>query len=240
MSSLETYVSVEESLVLLFNVALLIANNKTVLVEGKNEYVEGVIQFLESEDLADAVIGFLGFGLGVEARKRLTIGVELAAPPELLLFLDEPTSGMDGQSAFDIFRFLRKLAGAGQAILCTIHQSNALLFENFDRLLLLKKGGRCVYFGDIVVAHKSNLILVAVFCLFCGVTIPKANIPRILEETYSLSLSFLQSQKQQYSTTLASFPASPGMYDLNPVSRVVSGLIANEMHGLEITCAPEE
>ncbi|KAI7941416.1 hypothetical protein MJO29_013490 [Puccinia striiformis f. sp. tritici] len=140
---------------------------ETVLVEGKNEYVEGVIQFLELEDLADAVIGFLGFGLGVEARKRLTI---------------EPTSGMDGQSAFDIFRFLRKLAGAGQATLCTIHQPNALLFENFDRLLLLKKGGRCVYFGDIVVAHKSNLILVAVFCLFCGVTIPKANIPRILEE----------------------------------------------------------
>lgn len=32
---------------------------------------------------------------------------------------------------------------------CTIHQPNALLFENFDRLLLLKKGGRCVYFGEI-------------------------------------------------------------------------------------------
>jgi hypothetical protein len=34
------------------------------------------------------MIGFPGFGLGVEARKRLTIGVELAARPELLLFLD--------------------------------------------------------------------------------------------------------------------------------------------------------
>ncbi|KNE98927.1 hypothetical protein PSTG_07772 [Puccinia striiformis f. sp. tritici PST-78] len=121
----------------------------SISVEEKNEYVEEVIQLLELEDLADAMIGFPGFGLGVEARKRLTIGVELAAPPELLLFLDEPTSGLDGQSAFNIVRFLRKLAGAGQAILCTIHQPNALLFENFDRLLLLKKGGRCVYFGDI-------------------------------------------------------------------------------------------
>lgn len=46
-------------------------------------------------------------------------------------------------------RFLKKLAAAGQAILCTIHQPNAALFENFDRLLLLKSGGRCVYFGDI-------------------------------------------------------------------------------------------
>ncbi|WAQ82669.1 hypothetical protein PtA15_3A32 [Puccinia triticina] len=120
-----------------------------VSIEEKNKYVEEMIQLLELEDLADAMIGFPGFGLGVEARKRLTIGVELAAKPQLLLFLDEPTSGLDGQSAYNIVRFLRKLATAGQAILCTIHQPNALLFENFDRLLLLKKGGRCVYFGDI-------------------------------------------------------------------------------------------
>lgn len=43
----------------------------------------------ELEDLADAMIGFPGFGLSVEARKRLTIGVELASKPQLLLFLDE-------------------------------------------------------------------------------------------------------------------------------------------------------
>ncbi|EGF98878.1 uncharacterized protein MELLADRAFT_40565, partial [Melampsora larici-populina 98AG31] len=120
-----------------------------VSIEDKNAYVEEVIQLLEMEDLADAMIGFPGFGLGVEARKRVTIGVELAAKPQLLLFLDEPTSGLDGQSAYNIVRFLKKLAGAGQAILCTIHQPNALLFENFDRLLLLKGGGRCVYFGGI-------------------------------------------------------------------------------------------
>ncbi|GAA5979902.1 hypothetical protein JCM11641_007581 [Rhodosporidiobolus odoratus] len=115
----------------------------------KDDYVEEVIQLLELEDKADAMIGFPGFGLDVEARKRVTIGVELASKPQLLLFLDEPTSGLDGQSAYNIVRFLRKLAAAGQAILVTIHQPNAMLFENFDRLLLLKAGGRCVYFGDI-------------------------------------------------------------------------------------------
>lgn len=127
-----------------------------VPITDKDAYVEEIIQLLELEDLADAMIGFPGFGLGVEARKRLTIGVELAARPQLLLFLDEPTSGLDGQSAYNIVRFLRKLATAGQAILCTIHQPNALLFENFDRLLLLKKGGRCVYFGDI--GKDSNVL----------------------------------------------------------------------------------
>ncbi|KAK4699639.1 hypothetical protein P7C70_g6621, partial [Phenoliferia sp. Uapishka_3] len=90
--------------------------------EEKDKYVEDVIQLLELEDLADAMIGFPGFGLDVEARKRVTIGVELASKPQLLLFLDEPTSGLDGQSAFNIVRFLRKLAAAGQAILVTVHQ----------------------------------------------------------------------------------------------------------------------
>lgn len=117
--------------------------------EEKFAYVEEVISLLELEDLADAIIGDPESGLSVEARKRVTIGVELAAKPQLLLYLDEPTSGLDSQSAFNIVRFLRKLAAAGQAILCTIHQPNSALFENFDRLLLLQYGGECVYFGDI-------------------------------------------------------------------------------------------
>ena len=106
----------------------------------KNADVEEIIELLELQPLADALVS----SLGVEARKRLTIGVELASKPELLLFLDEPTSGLDGQSAWNIVRFLRKLADHGQAILCTIHQPSSLLFESFDRLLLLQRGGETV------------------------------------------------------------------------------------------------
>ncbi|KAK0708091.1 ABC-2 type transporter-domain-containing protein [Lasiosphaeris hirsuta] len=124
--------------------------------EDKYAYVEEIISLLEMESFAEAIIGSAESGLTVEQRKRVTIGVELAARPQLLLFLDEPTSGLDSQSAFNIVRFLKKLAAAGQAILCTIHQPNAALFENFDRLLLLKSGGRCVYFGDI---GKDAIIL---------------------------------------------------------------------------------
>lgn len=120
-----------------------------VSVQEKNDYVEDIIELLELQDLADAMIGMPGFGLTVEARKRVTIGVELAAKPDLLLFLDEPTSGLDGQSAYNVVRFLLKLCAAGQKILCTIHQPNALLFQSFHRLLLLQRGGECVYFGDI-------------------------------------------------------------------------------------------
>jgi ATP-binding cassette subfamily G (WHITE) protein 2 (SNQ2) len=113
--------------------------------EEKDAYVEDVLELLELQDLSEAIV----WSLGVEAKKRLTIGVELASKPELLLFLDEPTSGLDAQSAFNLVRFLRKLADSGQAILCTIHQPSSLLFESFDRLLLLGKGGNTVYFGDI-------------------------------------------------------------------------------------------
>lgn len=73
------------------------------------------------------------------------------------MFLDEPTSGLDSGAAFNIVRFLRKLADAGQAILCTIHQPSSVLFENFDTLLLLKAGGRTVYFGEL--GHDSRMLL---------------------------------------------------------------------------------
>ncbi len=113
--------------------------------EEKDAYVEEMIELLELQDMSEALV----MSLNVEARKRLTIGVELASKPELLLFLDEPTSGLDAQSAWNLVRFLRKLADQGQAILCTIHQPSSLLFESFDRLLLLERGGETVYFGDI-------------------------------------------------------------------------------------------
>ncbi|KAK9244771.1 ABC-2 type transporter-domain-containing protein [Lipomyces tetrasporus] len=112
-------------------------------------YVDEVIRILEMESYADAVVGVPGEGLNVEQRKRLTIGVELAAKPELLLFLDEPTSGLDSQTAWSICSLMRKLANNGQAILCTIHQPSAVLFQEFDRLLFLVKGGKTVYFGEI-------------------------------------------------------------------------------------------
>ncbi|KAH9210253.1 AtrD, ABC-transporter [Leptodontidium sp. 2 PMI_412] len=128
--------------------------------EERITYVQEVIKLLEMESYADAIIGVPGEGLNVEQRKRLTIGVEMAAKPALLLFLDEPTSGLDSQTEWSICSLLRKLANSGQAILCTIHQPSAILFQEFDRLVFLAKGGRTVYFGDI---GKNSEILTSYF-----------------------------------------------------------------------------
>lgn len=130
---------------------------KSVSKAEKHKYVEEIIEILNMEDFADAIVGTPGEGLNVEQRKLLTIGVELAAKPALLLFLDEPTSGLDSQSSWAICAFLRKLADHGQAVLSTIHQPSAMLFQQFDRLLFLAKGGRTVYFGDI--GEQSRTLL---------------------------------------------------------------------------------
>ncbi|VEU24009.1 DEKNAAC105161 [Brettanomyces naardenensis] len=123
----------------------------------KLDYVEKIMRILHMEEYADAIAGEAGYGLNVEQRKKLSIATELVTKPSLLLFLDEPTSGLDSQSAWAIVQVLRQLAKAGQAILCTIHQPSATLFEQFDRLLLLQKGGQTVYFGDV--GKKSQTVL---------------------------------------------------------------------------------
>ncbi|KAI2145931.1 ATP-binding cassette transporter snq2 [Ophidiomyces ophidiicola] len=127
----------------------LLRRPKEIPIKEKYDYCERILELLELQSIAGATIGYMGAGLNQEQRKRVTIAVELASKPDLLLFLDEPTSGLDSLAAFNIVRFLRKLANAGQAILCTIHQPSAVLFEEFDDLLLLQAGGRVVFHGEL-------------------------------------------------------------------------------------------
>jgi ATP-binding cassette subfamily G (WHITE) protein 2 (SNQ2) len=65
----------------------ILRQDRSVSQTEKIEYVDNIITLLELQDIQDALI----MSLDVEQRKRLTIGVELAAKPSLLLFLDEPT-----------------------------------------------------------------------------------------------------------------------------------------------------
>jgi ABC-type multidrug transport system permease subunit/ABC-type multidrug transport system ATPase subunit len=141
----EPFATVREAL----EFSALLRQSRDTPREEKLAYVDTIIDLLELHDLEHTLIGRVGAGLSVEQRKRVTIGVELVSKPSILIFLDEPTSGLDGQAAFNTVRFLRKLADVGQAVLVTIHQPSAQLFAQFDTLLLLAKGGKTVYFGDI-------------------------------------------------------------------------------------------
>ncbi|SPO02034.1 probable ATP-binding multidrug cassette transport protein [Cephalotrichum gorgonifer] len=142
----------------------------------KIAYVDKIINLLELNELEDAII----MSLGVEQRKRLTIGVELAAKPSLLLFLDEPTSGLDSQSAYSIIRFLKKLSRAGQAIICTIHQPSSVLIEQFDMVLALNPGGNTFYFGPM---GENGRDVVKYFADRGAVCPPQKNIAEFILET---------------------------------------------------------
>jgi ATP-binding cassette, subfamily G (WHITE), member 2, PDR len=71
--------------------------------------------------------------------------------------LGEPTSGLDSQTAWSICVLLRKLVDHGQAVLCTIHQPSAQIFEMLDRLLLISRQGQTLYFGEIG-PHATSVI----------------------------------------------------------------------------------
>ena len=142
----------------------------------KIAYVDKIINLLELNDLEDAII----MSLGVEQRKRLTIGVELAAKPSLLLFLDEPTSGLDSQSAYSIVRFLKKLSRAGQAIICTIHQPSSVLIEQFDMVLALNPGGNTFYFGPM---GENGKDVVKYFAERGAICPPNKNVAEFILET---------------------------------------------------------
>ncbi|RLN78498.1 hypothetical protein BBJ28_00006395 [Nothophytophthora sp. Chile5] len=127
----------------------------------KLESVKECLELLDLAPIADQIIR----GGSTEQLKRLTIGVELAAQPSVL-FLDEPTSGLDARSAKLIMDGVRKVADTGRTIVCTIHQPSAQVFQLFDSLLLLKRGGESVFFGPL---GEQATDLISYFEAFEGV-----------------------------------------------------------------------
>ncbi|OQD78445.1 hypothetical protein PENDEC_c001G03921 [Penicillium decumbens] len=159
-----------------FEFSAILRQDRSISRQEKIEYVNRIIDLLELEDIQDAIIG----SLNVEQKKRVTIGVELAAKPNLLLFLDEPTSGLDSQAAFSIVRFLKKLSQAGQAIVCTIHQPSSMLIQQFDMILALNPGGNTFYFGPV---GKEGADVIKYFAERGVVCPPSKNVAEFVLET---------------------------------------------------------
>ena len=59
-------------------------------------------------------------GISGGERKRTSIGVELLTNPSLI-FLDEPTTGLDSSTAFNVMDLMKRIALNGRTVITTIH-----------------------------------------------------------------------------------------------------------------------
>ncbi|XP_071734203.1 pleiotropic drug resistance protein 1-like [Rutidosis leptorrhynchoides] len=115
----------------------------------RKSFVDEVMDLVELNPLRDSLVGLPGVnGLSTEQRKRLTIAVELVANPSII-FMDEPTSGLDARAAAIVMRTVRNTVDTGRTVVCTIHQPSIDIFEAFDELFLMKRGGLELYVGPV-------------------------------------------------------------------------------------------
>ncbi|NXY34008.1 ABCG2 protein, partial [Pomatorhinus ruficollis] len=119
---------------------------KSVKEQEKNERVNQIIKELGLSKVADSKVG-TQFTRGVSGgeRKRTNIGMELITDPAIL-FLDEPTTGLDASTANAVLLLLKRISKQGKTIIFSIHQPRYSIFRLFDSLTLLA-AGRVLYHG---------------------------------------------------------------------------------------------
>jgi ABC transport system ATP-binding/permease protein len=114
--------------------------------------VEKVLQDLDLYEIKDLQVGdMMNKKVSGGQRKRLNIGLELMREP-VVLFIDEPTSGLSSFDSEKVMSLLRNQALHGKLVFAIIHQPSSDIIKMFDRLWLLDKGGYMIYDGDPVEA----------------------------------------------------------------------------------------
>ncbi|KAK5926186.1 hypothetical protein CgunFtcFv8_021778 [Champsocephalus gunnari] len=119
---------------------------RSVLQSEKEARVNQLISELGLSKVADCKVGTqMTRGISGGERKRTNIGMELIIDPAVL-FLDEPTTGLDASTANSVLLLLKRMASKGRTIILSIHQPRYSIYRLFDSLTLLV-GGKMVYHG---------------------------------------------------------------------------------------------
>ncbi|ABN65679.2 ATP-dependent ABC transporter [Scheffersomyces stipitis CBS 6054] len=120
----------------------------------KIQYIESLIDVLELQLIRDSrVAAFSSHATSLSGgeQRRVSLAIQLLSKPSVL-FLDEPTTGLDTTSSLKLVHTLKKLASPefGITIVISIHQPRPEITALFDKLCLLTRGGRVVYFGNLL------------------------------------------------------------------------------------------
>ncbi len=114
--------------------------------------VNKVLADLDLYDIKEMQVGdIMNKKVSGGQRKRLNIGLELMREP-VVLFIDEPTSGLSSFDSMKVMALLRHQALSGKLVFANIHQPSSDILKMFDRLWILDKGGYMIYDGDPVEA----------------------------------------------------------------------------------------
>ncbi|TMW51269.1 hypothetical protein DOY81_003655 [Sarcophaga bullata] len=130
--------TVEESMMLATSLKI---SDKCLTLKEKKLLIEQILDTLKLVNCKHTRCDRLSGG----QRKRLSIALELIDNPAIL-FLDEPTTGLDSSSSYDTIQLLKLLASQGRTVVCTIHQPSSNIYNLFDQIYVLSQG-HCTYQG---------------------------------------------------------------------------------------------
>ena len=119
----------------------------------KEELINSLLNTLELQPIRDeTIVSFSTYNTNLSGgeQRRVSLAIQLLSKPSML-FLDEPTTGLDTSSSLKLLQVLRKLASPefGVTIILSIHQPRLEITVLFDKICLLTRGGRIVYFGSL-------------------------------------------------------------------------------------------
>lgn len=80
-------------------------------------------------------------------RKRINIALELMREP-VILFVDEPTSGLSSVDSELVMTLLKDLTYKGKLVIANIHQPSSEIYKMFDKIMIIDRGGYQVYCGN--------------------------------------------------------------------------------------------
>ncbi|ANZ76983.1 BA75_04310T0 [Komagataella pastoris] len=116
----------------------------------RTELVESILVELGLDRIRESIIcnSFGSIYLSGGEQRLVSMALQLLNKPGLL-FLDEPTTGLDATSSFRIMTALHKLSkNFGMTIVLTIHQPRYEILKQVDRICILTRGCRIIYNGS--------------------------------------------------------------------------------------------